>query len=519
MAKVSEADVIVVGGGSGGCTVTRRLVDAGLDVLVLEGGPQDTYPPIHDPSRSLELVGSEVDYKYVTTPQEACEGRSMIQPRGKVLGGSSSINAMIYARGDRTDYDTWAYLGNYGWGYEDVLPVFRRSEDFDRGASEFHGAGGPLHVTSMFDPHPVLQAIVDASVEAGLAYNSDYNGAELDGASFHQLNTKDGRRHSAARAFLAPVSEAENLTVRTECRATKLLLEGGRCVGVEFVSGGRVEQARARHEVIVAAGSIDSPRLLLLSGIGPADELRALGIEPRVHVPGVGKNLHDHVYVPLTYTASKPVPPPVPGLQVAHAHFFWRSRPGLPCPDIQALLVHVPVFLEGHAGEGHGFSPVPMLVRPASVGELRLASADPDEMPLIDPRYLTAQADVDALVRALELCREIVRQDALAEWRKEEVMPGPGVKTHADLERHVRHTAATNYHPVGTCKMGIDELAVVDPELRVYGVEGLRVADSSTFPTIPTANTHAPSVLVGERAAELVAAALGAGLRLEGAAV
>ena len=502
-----EADVIVVGAGSGGSAVTRRLVDAGLDVVLLESGPRDTHPAIHDPGRSFELIGSEVDYAYLTVEQPGCAGRRIVTPRGKVLGGSSSINGMIYARGDRVDYDAWAYLGNAGWSYDDVLPLFRRSEDFDRGADEYHGAGGPLHVASTYEPHETLGAIVEAAVQAGLPFNEDYNGASKDGASFIQLNIKDGERHNAFRAFVEPVLDAANLTVQTDCSVHRLLLEHGRCVGVELVGGRTV---RARQEVVLAAGVIDSAKILLLSGIGPADELRPLGIDPVVDLPGVGKNLHDHFYVPYSRAAAKPIPPTQDGLTQFHAQFFWRSRPGLPCADIQALIVHYPIFLEGQPTSEEGFSPVPMLVRPASRGALRLVSADPGEAPLIDPRYLTAQADVDALVAALELCREIAAQPALADWAADELNPGPAVRSRQELRDYVRRTGASNYHPVGTCKMGIDELAVVDPELRVYGVEALRIADASVMPNVPSANTHAPTVMIGERAAELVAAAAAA---------
>jgi choline dehydrogenase len=502
--------VVVVGAGSGGCVVARRLVDAGVDVLLVEAGGEDTSDAIQTPSRSLELIGGDFDYRYVSVPQAGCEGRSIICPRGKVLGGSSSINGMIYARGDRTDYDAWAYAGGAGWGFDDVLPLFRRSEDFDRGASEYRGEGGPLHVHSQYEPHPVTAAIVEASVQAGLAFNPDYNGATLDGASYIQLNVKNGRRHSAARAFLAPVAGAGNLSVRTGRVATRLLFDGDRCSGVELASAGGIERVRARHEVVLAAGAIDTPKLLLLSGIGPAAALRNLGLEVRLDLPGVGKNLHDHVYAPFTYTASKPVPPVIPGLQVAHAQFFWRSRPGLTGPDIQALIVHLPVLGSGHQGTGDGFSPVPMLVRPASRGELTLASTDPGDAPLIDPAYLACRADVEALVDALELCREIAVQDALAEWRLDEVRPGPELRTRAELAQFVRSTATTNYHHVGTCKLGTDELAVVDPELRVYGIDGLRIADASVMPSVPSANTHGPTVMIGERASDLVAAAVGA---------
>ena len=502
--SLREHDVVVVGAGSAGCVVVRRLVDAGLRVLLLEAGGSDDDPRIQEPARLFEVQRTEHDWCYTTVGQPAAGGRRLAYPRGKVLGGSSSLYAMIHARGHRNDYDTWAYVGNAGWGYDDVLPVFKRSEDFDGGESEYRGMGGPLNVLSRYEPHPVLASIVEAAQQAGIPRNEDYNGAELDGVSFIQLNIKDGRRHSSASAFLRPVWDAPNLTVRTGCQALRLLLEDGRCVGVAYARDGAVEEARAEHEVVVSAGAIDSPKLLLLSGIGPAGELARHGIDVTVELPGVGENLTDHLYAGLVHAAAKPVPPAVPGLQQAHAHSFLRTRPGLPGPDLQTLLVHLPVGPEDTAIEGDGFTLASMLVRTTSSGNLRLASADPADAPLIDPGFLRCEIDVETIAIGLERCREIAAQPALDEWRGEELYPGPDVRTRDELRDFVRRTAATIYHPVGTCKMGVDELAVVDPELRVYGVDGLRVADASVMPLITSANTHVPSVLIGERAAGFV---------------
>jgi choline dehydrogenase len=513
------ADVVVVGSGSGGAVVARRLVDGGAGVLLLEAGGPDDNPAIHDPGRLFELWDSEQDWGYRTTPQTSGAGRRRHWPRGKVLGGSSALNGMIWIRGHHSDYDTWAYLGNDGWGFDDMLRLFRRAEDFDRGASEYHGSGGPLRVTTRYEPHPVIAAAVAAAQEAGVPWNDDHNGAELDGVGYAQLTIKDGVRQSTAEAFLRPVLDTPGLTVLTDARALRLVLEGDRCVGVEAALDGRVVTARAEHEVVVCAGTIESPRLLLLSGIGPAAELRRHGIDVRVDLPGVGENLHDHVLSPVIFSASRPVPPPLPGLQPLHAHLFARSRAGLPGPDLQPLFFHLPLYLEdeGMSGPPDGFTLMAGVVRPAARGSVRLTAADPDAELALDPGYLSCEVDLEALVAAVELCREIGRQPPLAEWSGRELYPGPEAEDPAALRDYVRRTAITYHHQVGTCRMGVDELAVVDPQLRVRGVDGLRVADASVMPTVTSGNTHAPTVMIGERAAELVAEAIGAGLAGAGA--
>ena len=502
------ADVVVVGSGSAGSVIARRLADAGADVVLLEAGEPDANPAIHDPARLFELWDSEQDWGYRTMPQAACAGRELHWPRGKVLGGSSALNGMIYTRGHRSDYDGWAALGNDGWRYDDVLPVFKRSEDFDRGASEYHGVGGPQRVLSRYEPHPVNAAVVAAAQEAGIEFNDDYNGEHLDGVAFCQLNVKDGRRQTTATAFLAPVSATARLTVLTGAQARRLVFEGGRCVGVELSHAGTVAHIRAEREVVVSGGTIESAKLLLLSGIGPADELGRLGIDVVANLPGVGQNLHDHVLSPVIYSASQTVPPAVPGLQQLHSQLFWRSRPGLPAPDVQPLFFHLPLYLEGMEGPPDGYTLMAGIIRPESRGSLRLASADPDAPPLLDPACLSSAVDASALVAAIELCREIGDQDALDEWRGSELYPGRAVREPGALRDYVRQTAITYHHQAGTCKMGVDELAVVDPQLRVHGVEGLRVADASVMPQVTSGNTHAPTVMIGERAAELVRAAL-----------
>ena len=497
-------EVVVVGSGSAGSVVVRRLVDAGVRVCLLEAGGPDNNPAIDDPARCLELQGSADDWDYVTVPQAACARRELHIPRGKVLGGSSSMNGMIYIRGHRSDYDHWAYLGNPGWAYEDVLPLFRRSEDFDGGESRYHGVGGELHVQASYEPHPLHASLVVGAQEAGVPFNPDHNGAGLDGAGFTQLMIKDGRRQSQTVAFLRPVLDAPNLTVLTHAYARRLLFEGRSCVGIEVGRDGRLESVRAEHEVIVCAGTIESPKLLLLSGIGPAEQLRKLGLDVLVGLPGVGENLHDHSTVPLIYESVRPMPPTVPGLQPLHSHLFARSRPGLIGPDIQPLFWHIPTYLRGMSGPADGFTLMSGLIRPASRGSVTLRSSDPDERPLVDPAFLECESDVDALERGFELCREIADTPAMAEWRGAERFPGAKTRSSKEIRDYIRETLFTYQHVVGTCKMGVDALAVVDPELRVYGVDGLRVADASIMPAVPSGNTHAPATMIGERAADLI---------------
>ncbi len=504
---MDEFDYVVVGSGSAGSVIARRLGDAGATVCLLEAGGPDDNPAIHDPTRVMELQTSPDDWDYVTVPQPGCGGRELHIPRGKVLGGSSAINGMIYIRGHRLDYDSWAYAGNPGWGYDDVLPHFKRSEDFDGGESEFHGAGGELRVQASYEPHPLLASVVAGAQEAGIPFNPDHNGAEQDGVGFCQLMVKDGRRQTQRIAFLDPIAGNPSLTIRTGVYAQRLLLEGGRCVGVEIRAAAGVERLRAAREVVVCAGALESPKLLLLSGIGPAAQLRPLGIDVVVDLPGVGENLHDHSLVPLVYSTAKPVPPAVPGLTPLHAHLFWRSRPGLVVPDQQPLFFHIPLYFQGMTGPEHGFTLLSGLIRPQGRGSVRLAAADPEVRPLVDPGFLACDADVESHERGVELCREIGAARALAEWGPTELYPGPDVTARDAIREYIRGQATTYQHVVGTCKMGVDAASVVDPELRVYGVERLRVADASIMPSVTSGNTHAPTTMIAERAAELLASA------------
>jgi choline dehydrogenase-like flavoprotein len=500
------AEVIVVGAGSAGCALTRRLVDAGVDVLLLEAGGPDDSPAIHDPARFHELWLAAEDWAYHTTPQPQAADRALHWPRGKVLGGSSCLNGLIHVRGARTDYEEWVRLGAAGWSWEDVLPAFRRMEDFDGGASELHGAAGPLRIMSRYALAPIHEAIMDAAVQVGIERNPDYNSGLLDGVAQMQLTIRDGRRDSAAAAYLRPVLGAGNLRVLTRAHVHRLLLEDTRCGGVEFDHDGTLHRARAGSEVVVSAGAIEAPALLLRSGIGPADELRRVGIDAAVDLPGVGRNLHDHLLSPSIWAADAEIVPFEPGLSPIQTHLWWRSRAGLPGPDTQPIHFSVPLYEPWMEGPANAFTLMGGMVRPQSRGSIKLSGPSPSDPLIIDPRILSVQQDLVALAASLCQVREMGAAPALRAWGARELYPGPEVTDAAQVRDYVRRTAISYHHQVGTCRMGVDAEAVVDPRLRVHGVEGLRVADASVMPAVTSGNTNAPSLMIGERAADFITA-------------
>jgi choline dehydrogenase len=499
-------DVIVVGAGSAGCALTRRLIDAGVTVLLLEAGGPDDNPAIHAPARFHELWLAAEDWAYYTTPQAQAADRSLHWPRGRVLGGSSCLNGLIHVRGARTDYEEWVRLGAEGWGWDDVLPAFVRMEDFDGGSSELHGSGGPLRIMSRYDLAPVHEAIVAAAQEIGVAHNPDYNGGVLDGVAQMQLTIRDGKRDSAAAAYLRPVIDAPNLRVITGAHAHRLVCDGARCTGVEFAHDGELLRAHAGGEVVVSGGAIESPALLLRSGIGPAGDLRALGIEVTADLPGVGHNLHDHLLSPSIWSAEQEIIPFEDGLSPIQTHLWWRSRSDLPGPDTQPIHFSVPLYEPWMEGPPNAFTLMGGMVRPQSRGTIRLSGRGVADPLVIDPQILSAEADLVALEASLAQVREMGTAPALAQWGARELYPGPEVTTAAQVRDYVRRTVISYHHQVGTCKMGVDEEAVVDPRLRVRGIEGLRVADASVMPAVTSGNTNAPSLMIGERAADFIAA-------------
>jgi choline dehydrogenase len=499
-----EHDYIVVGAGSSGSVLARRLVDQGYTVHVIEAGPVDENAAVHDPQGWPALLGSELDWAVMTTPQKHAHDRSLFWPRGKVLGGSSSLNGMIYIRGHRSDYDSWAYDGATGWDWDSVFPYFVKSEDHQDGASAWHGAGGPLPVSRVPHPHPTATAFVEGAMALGFPRTEDFNGEHMEGVGFNHATIRDGKRMSAWQSFAAPVLDNPSLTVTTSARVHRVLFEGTRAVGVEYAVDGEIHRAHASGEVVLSGGVIGSAQLLLLSGIGPAEHLGQVGVNALLDLPGVGENLHDHPLISTIYESSKPLPSGT--FNLLESQLFAKSDARRLGPDLQPLFLHLVYPADGYRVPEHGYTLAPGLVRPLARGTLRLASSDPETAPLVDPNILGETYDLEAMVDMVEICREIGGTAAFDEWRKAEVAPGPEAKTRDDLREFVRRAVGTYHHQVGTCRMGQDSLSVVDPSLRVHGIESLRVVDASIMPSVTTGNTNAPSIMIGEKAADLILA-------------
>jgi choline dehydrogenase-like flavoprotein len=515
-------DYVIVGAGSAGCVLAARLSeDEDVSVLVIEAGPPDEKENIHVPAAFGSLFKSDVDWDYATMPEPGCNSRMMYMPRGKTLGGSSSINAMVYIRGAQADYDAWRDLGNPGWAYEEVLPYFKRSEDNERGESHYHGVGGPLSVCESRSNNPMADAWVEAALAAGLEPNDDFNAASQDGVGRYQVTQREGMRCSTAVAFLHPATDRPNLTIETRTQVHRLLLEGTRAVGVAGERDGKPVEFRAEREVLLCAGAYNSPQLLLLSGIGPADEVAAREIEVVLDLPGVGRNLQDHVQIGGIWTTEEPVSL-ILGAEaeqqeafaergegpltsnVAESGGFWRSDPDLPAPDLQFHCAPV-MFVDEGLGDpvAHGLSFGVCLLTPRSVGAVSLRSADPAAKPAIRHNFYGEAEDVERIKVGLRKVYEIARQKPLAPYCRD-LWLGPASDDDADLRAHMSANSQVLYHPAGTCAMGSGADAVVDSELRVHGIEGLRVADTSIMPTVVRGNTNAPTIMIGERAADLV---------------
>jgi choline dehydrogenase len=525
----SEFDYVIVGAGSAGCVLANRLsADGKHSVLLLEAGPKDSNLWIHVPLGYGKLFKEKtVNWMYQTEPEPGLNGRQIFQPRGKVLGGSSSINGLLYVRGQHEDYDRWRQHGNSGWGYDDVLPYFKKAENQQRGADDFHGAGGPLPVSDMLHADPLSAAFIAAAAETGIPTNPDFNGASQEGAGWFQTTTRNGRRASTAVAYLRPAKARTNLHVETSALAQRILFDGRRAAGVEYRQGGSLRTARARKEILVSSGAYNSPQLLQLSGVGPAELLKRHGIDVVLDAPGVGNDLQDHMQVRLVMRCAQPITlndilnHPVRRIMAGarYAVFrkgpltiaagtsgaFFKTNPRLASPDVQ---IHFLPFSTDKMGEKlhpySAFSASVCQVRPESRGSLRIRSADPMAPPEIRINYLATETDRTANIEGIKILRKILAAPALKPYVVEEAEPGPKVSTDGELLSFCRQRGSTVYHPTSTCRMGNDPLAVVDQRLRLRGIEGLRVVDASVMPDLVSGNTNAPVIMIAEKAADMI---------------
>lgn len=506
---MNQYDYIVIGAGSAGCVVTNRLTeDDKTNVLLLEAGGSDTLPEIQVPVEWPKLWNTEIDWAYFTEPKPYLNNRKIYHPRGKVLGGTSSINAMIYIRGNHHDYDNWSKLGNYGWSYQEVLPYFKKSENQHHGASQFHGDDGLLSVVDQEAPSVISQKFIEAAISLGYSHNLDFNGAKQEGVGLYQLTIKDGKRHSTAAAFLLPILNRPNLTIKTEALVTRLLFEGTRTVGVEYLHSGILHQARVNTEVILSAGAFDSPKLLMLSGIGDAEYLQSLNIPVVANLPGVGQNLQDHVMFPVAYESIQELQPALTS-NIGEAGLFLRTEYNLDmAPDLQIYAAPALWVPQKYARNCSGFSITPCLLNSKNRGSVSLRSNNPLDLPVIQMNYLQNESDKLVLLAGLKIARELINSNVFDDFRGEEVTPGINVNSDEALLTYISEVCDTIYHPVGTCKMGVDTDCVVDPELRVYGVDGLRVIDASIMPNITSGNTNAATIMIGEFGADLIKSAI-----------
>jgi choline dehydrogenase len=530
--EAESYDYIVTGAGSAGCAVAARLSETGRHrVLLLEAGGRDSSPWIHIPVGYYRLFTHETyNWRFESEPVAGLNGRTSYQPRGKMLGGTSSLNGMVYMRGTAADYDGWRQLGCVGWDYESVLTFFRKAENQERGEDEFHGVGGPLNVTDAHYKHEIIDAIIEAAVQAGIPRNRDFNGATQEGAGYYQATVGKGRRWSSATAYLKPARGRRNLVVKPNAHATRIVIENGSAVGVEFRTSRGMEMARAKGEVIVSGGVYGSPQLLLLSGIGPGDHLNGMGIEVTHDLAPVGANLHDHFNTYVAWRSTKtgtfnelrrsPFRKLAAGARylvgrdgpmtaiATHAGILTRTDPRFDRPDLQINTYLWSIETRDRTGmhphKWPGFSMSPVHLRPEGRGLVSLASRDPLAPPRIEFKFMETAHDVDAMIRGVRLARKLAQQPALKPYIAEEVVPGPAVRSDEQLIEDIRNRGVSNLHPVGTCRMGTGRDAVVDPRLRVHGIRGLRVADASIMPLVVGGNTNAPSIMIGEKCAAMI---------------
>jgi choline dehydrogenase len=518
-------DYIIVGAGSAGCVLANRLsADNETQVLLIEAGPPDSRREISIPAAWVSLFKSELDWNYETDPETQLDGRTIYWPRGKTLGGSSSTNAQIYLRGACVDFDEWAAAGNSGWSYDEILPYFKKAESNERGEDEFHAADGPLYVSDVRDPNPLSEAFLRSALGIGIPRNPDFNGGQLEGVGYCQFTRKNGRRYSSATAYLTPARNRRNLEIWTDTHVTRVVFNERQATGVACIRSGREVNVRADREIIISGGAVNSPVLLMHSGVGPAQLLQHNGIKVVHQLEGVGHNLQDHPIVPVRYLARRPVSLLKAkslnnvarylllrrgmlcgsGVDVL-AHL--RTDPDLPAPDLQLFLMALLWLDQGlTTPTQHGFTGAAAGLKPESRGSIRVRSNNPLEPPVIQPNYFSDSEgkDMRALIAGIRWLRKIVAAPEFASLADAEITPGAEVRSDQDLAAYVRQNAQGYFHPVGTCKMGTDELAVVDPQLRVRGMERLRVVDASVMPSIPRANTNAATIMIAEKAADLI---------------